>query len=68
MEKEISLEEALEQLEALTADMDEEELSLEQSFVLYQKGMELIRVCHDKIDQVEKKLIVLQGERTEDEQ
>ena len=62
-EKELTLEEALIQLEQMTGTMDEEELPLEESFALYQKGIELVRFCQEKIDQVEKKLIVLQSER-----
>lgn len=62
-EKELTLEEALAQLEQMTETMDREELSLEESFVMYQKGIELVRFCQDKIDQVEKKLIILQSER-----
>lgn len=62
-EKELTLEEALMQLEQMTETMDEEELSLEESFNMYQKGIELVRFCQDRIDQVEKDLIVLQSER-----
>lgn len=62
-EKELTLEDALVQLEQMTEIMDAEELSLEESFSMYQKGIELVRFCQDKIDQVEKKLIVLQSDR-----
>ena len=36
------------------------ELTLEESFQHYEEGMKLIRECHQSIDQVEKKLQVIQ--------
>ena len=39
-----------------------EELSLEDSFALYHKGMDLLKKCSSTIDQVEKKMLVLDGE------
>ena len=40
----------------------EQELTLEESFTAYQKGMELLKHCNEKIDQVEKKMQVLSEE------
>lgn len=60
--EELTLEEALRALEELTADMEENDLSLEESFSMYQRGMELIHYCSERIDTVEKQLIVLQQE------
>ena len=42
-------------------------VSLEDSFRLYQQGMELLKACNDKIDLVEKKMLVLDenGEQCE---
>ena len=34
-------------------------MSLEDSFQLYNKGMELLKICNDKIDTVEKKMLIL---------
>ena len=34
--------------------------SLEESFGLYQKGMEMLKLCNEKIDTVEKKVQVLE--------
>ena len=39
---------------------DNGELTLEESFQHYEEGMKLIRECHQSIDQVEKKLQVIQ--------
>ena len=32
---------------------------MEDSFKLYHQGMELLKICNDKIDTVEKKMMVL---------
>ena len=41
--------------------MEAPDTSLEDSFASYEAGMKLIRACGEKIDKVEKKIIVLQG-------
>ena len=44
------------------AEMSKEEISLEDSFALYHQGVELLRACNEKIDAVEKKMLVLDEE------
>ena len=41
-EKELTLEEAFLRLEEVTRALEDENISLEESFAVYQKGMELI--------------------------
>ena len=57
----IGLEQLLEQLEQVMETMESSELSLEQSFDLYKKGMDLLLQCNQAIDKVEKELIILEG-------
>ena len=66
-EKEIGLEEAFGMLDGIIRRLEEEEISLEDSFDAYKKGMDLLKICNDKIDQVEKKVLVLNGEGGLDE-
>ncbi len=54
--EEVSLEELFSQLEELLQAMDDREVSLEDSFALYEKGMQMVRRCYDKLDQVETKM------------
>lgn len=54
-----SLEEVFEQLDQIVEQLEETNVSLEDSFQLYHKGMELLKVCNDKIDTVEKKMMIL---------
>ena len=66
-ERELTLEEAFAQLEEITGRLEDEEISLEDSFRQYQKGMQLLKYCNDSIDRVEKKVLVLNGEGKLDE-
>lgn len=57
--KDKSLEEVFEQLDEIIENLEETTVSLEDSFQLYNKGMELLKICNDKIDTVEKKMLIL---------
>lgn len=56
----MSLEEAFESIEGTLEKLRGEDVSLEDSFALYKDGMELLKVCSDKIDRVEKQVMVLE--------
>lgn len=58
-EKGKTVEEAFQELESLIMKMEEGEGSLEESFACYEKGMKLVKECSDKIDRVEKQIMVL---------
>ena len=57
-----TLEQSLEQLNVIMEQLEKEEITLEDSFKLYQEGMKLLKVCNDSIDKVEKQLMVLEEE------
>lgn len=63
-EEKISLEEALEKLDETIAMLQSEDVALEDSFELYKKGMDYVRLCSETIEQVEKKVLVLDQEGT----
>ena len=54
-----SLETVFEQLDEIVEQLEAEDVSLEDSFGLYHKGMDLLKVCNEKIDTIEKKMMVL---------
>lgn len=58
-EKEFSLEEAFLKLDETVMRLEQEDISLEESFAEYQRGMELLKQCNEAIDKVEKKVLVL---------
>ncbi len=66
-EKDFKLEEAFDKLDVIVEDLEKADISLEESFNLYQDGMKLLKACNDTIDKVEKELIVLSkdGENNE---
>ena len=55
----LTIEEAFSQLEQLVARLEGGEASLEQSFSLYQEGMKLAQLCGQKINGIEKQLIMV---------
>ncbi|MCI9380860.1 MAG: exodeoxyribonuclease VII small subunit [Dorea sp.] len=60
--EEIGLEELFERLEATIHSMEEENISLEDSFRLYHEGIDILKNCNDRIDEVEKKMLILDEE------
>lgn len=60
--EEFRLEEAFDQIEELLEKLGDREVSLEESFTLYQKGMKLLKQCNDKIDRVEKQMLQIDEE------
>lgn len=65
--KALSLEQAFEQLDAMLNQLESREIPLEESFQLYQKGMTLLKICNEKIDTVEKKILIMNGDGGLDE-
>lgn len=56
-ERALSLEETFEQIEEVIARLETEEITLEESFQEYNRGMKLLQYCNATIDQVEKKVL-----------
>ncbi len=57
--QDLTMEESFEALEQIVRQLESGEASLEEAFVMYQKGMELLKDCSKKIDTVEKKMLIL---------
>lgn len=57
-----TLEDSFAELEQILEKLEDEEVSLEESFQLYQEGMKLVKKCNQSIDKVEKELIVISEE------
>lgn len=57
-----SLEEVLAEVEDIIEKLQQRDVSLEDSFLLYQQGIEKLKCCNEKIDTVEKKLLILNEE------
>lgn len=56
-EQVLSLEKSFAQIEEVIARLEAEEITLEESFAQYNRGMALLAHCNETIDQVEKKVL-----------
>ena len=56
-EQTLSLEDAFAQIEEVIGRLETEDITLEQSFAEYNRGMALLAQCNETIDQVEKKVL-----------
>lgn len=63
----LSLEENFAKLEETVAVLESEDISLEEAFQAYSKGMELLKCCNEQIDRVEKKVLILSQDGQEQE-
>ena len=57
-----SLEELFTELEDVIHKMEGEDVTLEDSFRLYHRGMDALKQCSERIDDVEKKMLILDEE------
>ena len=66
--KDETFEEKMNQLETIVKKLDEEEVSLEESLELYQKGVELTAECDKILKNAELKVETLNKKGVEDEE
>ncbi|WP_427137024.1 exodeoxyribonuclease VII small subunit [Psychrobacillus psychrodurans] len=64
--KEILFDEAMLQLDNIVRQLEQGDVPLESAIELYQKGMELSKVCSDKLQKAEKQLVTFIDENKED--
>jgi exodeoxyribonuclease VII small subunit len=50
---------ALAELDALVKKLEDGELSLEQSLALYERGIQLSRFCHARLEEAERRIEIL---------
>lgn len=65
--KEKKIESIFEELEEKVSKLEDKDISLEEAFKVYSEGMKLLKVCNDKLDKVEKKVMQLNREGELDE-
>ena len=66
-EKEKTLEEAFAQLDQMLEKLADRDVTLEESFAVYTEGTKLLKYCSEKLDTVEKKMLILNEEGNLDE-
>lgn len=60
----LKIEDAFQKLDAIAAKLEDKNTSLEDSFALYQQGMELLKYCNSRLDTVEKKMLQINEDGT----
>ena len=60
--EEKTLDEMFQELDKLIQAMEEPEVSLEDSFQMYHQGIDMLKACNDKMDKIEKQMLVLDSE------
>ena len=67
--EEIKLEDAMTRLDDVVRALDGDGRELEDALKLYEEGVRLVRICHEKLSEAERKVKVLklsaEGEMTE---
>ena len=58
-ENEKSLEERFEHIEEIISEMENGDISLDQSFTLYKNGLEEIKAANAMLDDMEKAMLIL---------
>ncbi len=58
-EKKEKFEDALEKLEKIVSQLEEGDISLEDSLKLFEEGIRLSRICNQKLDEAEKRVDIL---------
>jgi len=59
MAKAITLEDSFGSLEKIIDSLENGQLSLDESFKMYNEGIKLIKSCNLQLDKVEKQIIIL---------
>ena len=58
----MSYEEAVKQLEKILSDLESDDISLDQAIKLFEKCVELTKICLDKINATEGKVEIIKKE------
>ena len=69
MEKKGSFEETIKELEKIATELENGDLSLEDSVSKFEEGMKLSKQCNDLLENAEKRITILlkDGEETKEE-
>ena len=62
----LTIEEMFEQLDGVIRQLEDGEITLDDSFARYEAGMKLIKACGERLDRVEKQILVIDGQEEEE--
>lgn len=58
--KQISYEKAIERLEEIVEKLNSNEISLDESLLLFEEGTKLTRDCHDMLENAKQKIVEIE--------
>ena len=64
MEENKTIEQNFEEIESIIQNMQEEDVTLDKSFELYNKGLNLVKDCNAQIDKIEKQIQIINEEQS----
>ncbi|NMA69326.1 MAG: exodeoxyribonuclease VII small subunit [Desulfitobacterium sp.] len=59
LEKEITFEKGIEELERIVRELEQKEVPLDQALALFQKGVKLVQNCNRLLEDAEKQMEIL---------
>lgn len=63
--KDLTFEEAMEKLEVIIEKLEEGDVPLEKAISYYQDGMVLSKICSDKLNHIQEKMVQIMNEQGE---
>lgn len=67
MKEEKNFEELIKELEEITNKLEKEDLSLDESVNLFERGMKISKECNEKLEKAEKRITILINAETGEE-
>ncbi|MCI8956406.1 MAG: exodeoxyribonuclease VII small subunit [Eubacterium sp.] len=64
MEEKKTIEQNFEEIENIIQNMQKEDVTLDKSFELYNKGLNLVKDCSMQIDKIEKQIQIINEEQS----
>ena len=63
--KKMNVEETFAAIDKIIGRLEKGDGSLEEAFADYAKGMKLVKSCNEKIERIDKRILVLSGDQAE---
>ena len=63
MENKKTIEQNFEEIETIIKNMQEEDVTLDKSFELYNQGLKFVKDCNSQIDKIEKQIKIINEEQ-----
>ena len=63
--KQMNVEETFAALDRIIGKLEKGDGSLEEAFADYEEGMKIVKSCNEKIEMIEKRILVLSGDQAE---